>query len=358
MDKTLNLLYNIDMECEKCNSSRLKAYHRSNLDYVLNFKNKKWFYANPTIHEFIFYSTPWQVRCLDCFHDFTMPSPKKLHTPAVAEFTEIVFDLDHTLFNVEGSYLPPSGEQEAFKFSDPEGRFVYRVFPRPFLKQLIGFCISRFDRINFFTAATDWYAQELITSLQIPDHKLGFIKTRQDTVRGRPLSFEWEALKKMDNMLVVEDKPLVVEGYNNTIFKVPGFYGQTDDQELANILLYLNQNQQTFSAPVNFSGSIELFLKDIRIQFADLPSSEFKKILAINVPDQSYLDTLPIRTSFFKPYLVFEHHLGKFSFVDLLYKDYLTLYSIIKDYTEHCLLSEEEFSELIQKKANKYRRDF
>lgn len=211
------------MKCEKCGNTKLKAYHRNNLDYILNFKNNKWFYVNPTIHEFIFYSTPWQVVCIDCHHDFTMHSPKQINSPDISQFKEIVFDLDHTLFNVEGSYMPTSQEREVFKFSDPEGRFTYRVFPRPFVKELIDYCISRFERINFFTAATDWYAHELITYLQIPDQKLGFIKTRSDTVRGRPLSFDWEAIKKMDNMLVVEDKPLVVEGYNNTIFKVPGF---------------------------------------------------------------------------------------------------------------------------------------
>ena len=346
------------MKCVKCESDKLKAYHRKNFDYLLNYSHSKWFYVNPTIQEFVFYSTPWEVLCLDCSNNFQIVSPKKIHSPNLAKFSEIVFDLDHTLFNVEGSYMPLSQEKEAFKFSDPEGRFTYRVFPRPFVKELIEYCISRFECINFFTAATNWYAKELVSYLNIPETKLGFIKSREDTVRGRPLSFDWEALKKMDNMLVVEDKPLVVEGYNNTIFKVTGFYGQSDDKELLDLINYMNQNENKFESPSHISGVIDLFLRDLTIEITNFPSSKYKQILQIPIPSQEHLDNLPIRTSKFESYLVYEHQKAIFSFVDLYYSDYVKLWNIVSPYTPNSLLSEGDFNDLINKKVAKYKRNF
>lgn len=186
---------------------------------------------DPGIHSFYETSKDQNkvLRCLDCKEDLRWADTvQKILFPAI-DHKEIVFDLDHTLFHCELKEWDPDGD---FEFTSPDGKWTYVATKRPGLEDLMKNCLQRFEKNNFFTAATDWYAHVLIDSLNLPSEKIGFIKTRKHTFEGRPLSFERELLKPLNNSFVVEDKPLVIQGKNNRVFKIQPFYKGNEDKEL------------------------------------------------------------------------------------------------------------------------------
>ena len=343
------------MKC-KCGSQKLKAYNYENLDYIFYLVDSKWMNSNPHLQHY-YHTTrkPFNVSCLDCQEIWTAEILTPQYSPAI-NHKEIVLDLDHTLFHVEyGEEIPNSN----LIFKDPENKHSYYVFARPHLKELIKALESRFDKINFFTAAVDWYAQNLINHLEISPGKLGYIKTRKDTYEARPLSFDRELMKPMENSLVVDDKHLVIDGYNNVVLKIPPYFlDQKSDQELLKIIKLLNKDENQLTPPDKVRGEISFMLKDYGIEFKDLPYEKLTQILMVPGLTQNMLNKLPIRTTYYKPYMTYGNNFVRISFADISFENYKKIWKLVKDYTKTPVLAQTKFNNLIKVRAKSFRNDF
>lgn len=338
------------MKC-KCGSEKLRAVGES-LDYIFYQVEGRWVISNPQLTYFQSSQRPYQIYCYDCHNRSSVPELENIST-ATIDHKEITLDLDHTLFFVD---YGREVEGYDFKFSDPEPRgSIYYVYKRPHLDHFISELSKRFNKINFFTAATNWYALELINSLNISKEKLGYIKTREHTVRGRPLSFEWELIKNMENSLMVEDRPLVVEGYNNAIFKVEPFYLNKDDQGLINVLSRINQQGKVMDKPQTVSGEIDLFLRHLQFEVKDLPFSLIKEITSLKTRTQEELDQGPVRTTVFESYFEIVEDKLFIRVVDLNYPEYLKLVEKIKPYSKVRKMSAKKYRDLVDKRYKNLR---
>lgn len=338
------------MKC-KCGSEKLRAVGDS-LDYIFYQVEGNWVISNPELKYFHSTQRPYQIYCYDCHHHFSVDKLDKVSS-ATINHKEITLDLDHTLFFVD---YGREAEGYDFKFNDPEGGYTYYAYKRPHLDHFISELSKRFDQINFFTAATDWYAKELINTLKISKDKLGYIKSRADTVRGRPLSFEWELIKNMENSLMVEDRPLVVEGYNNIVFKVEAFYLNKEDKALLKVLSFLNQKGQVTETPEKVSGVIEVFLRHLQFEVKSLPFSLIREILDLPTRTQEEIDKGPVRTQVFKSYVQIVEKDLFIRIVDLNYPEYLSLVEKIKPFSKVRKISAKKYNAILEDRYSKSRK--
>lgn len=335
------------MECE-CRSSKLKAYNFSNLDYIL-FYVDKWIISDPSKTD-LFYSTKRQytIKCQDCNNEW-QDEIKEAFSPKITH-NEITLDLDHTLVHVTEDYYFDNTKTDK-KIKHPDINSYYSLTKRPHMDMFIKECCKIFDKINFYTASHDWYAKEVMEVIKIPKEKLGYIKTFKDTTRERPLSFEWEMMKHINNSLVIDDKPLVVKGYNNIVYKIPSFsaYSKENDTELLKALEIFKKKEFTIKIPDTFDCIIELFLKNTRIELKnislDLISTIFKEVKIITKEE---LSLLPVHTTLYYPYLDVINNQGRISMVDINYNNYETLCYIIRNHTNHQKFTPQEFNNLIR----------
>ena len=338
------------MKC-KCGSEKLRAVGDS-LDYIFYQVEGVWVISNPELTYFHSTRRPYQIYCYDCKNHFSANQLDKVCS-ATIDHKEITLDLDHTLFFVDYGREVNGYD---FKFEDPEGGYTYYAYKRPHLDLFISELSKRFDKINFFTAATDWYAKTLIGALKISEDKIGYIKTRVDTVRGRPLSFEWELIKNMENSLVVEDRPLVVEGYNNIVFKVEAFYLNKEDKALLKVLGCLNQKGKESKLPEKASGTVEIFLRHLQFEVTDIPLSLINDILNIPTRTQVEIDEGPIRTQVFKTYFqIIENDLF-IRLVDLNYSEYVSLVDKIRLFTKVKKISANKYNKILFDSYSKSRK--
>lgn len=213
------------MKCEKCGSDKLIAKQmitsfRSNIYYYVN---TKWVSENPMLKGYN--SNPAHVICFDC-HNYIKKDMvlTEVHIPKM-DHPEITLDLDATLFHTEYYSINDKVPEELkmlynFKIDNT----TYYTRKRPYLDQFIEYCIKSFDTINIFTSASTDYANHLIELLKIPKDKMGYIKTRPYTVCDRSIKeFERLHLKRINNSLIIDDQPLVYDGFNNLIYKIPPF---------------------------------------------------------------------------------------------------------------------------------------
>lgn len=337
-----------------CGSSHLRAYNPYQHDNIYYLVDGKWVLSDPSLKSY-FFSTkrPFLVKCMDCGNDwdekdiFPQISPRLDHK-------EIVLDLDHTLFYTE--YLSYT---DGFDHTFTLDGIAYYIFKRPHLDTFMKDLVERFDKINIYTASTRDYATELINLLNIPSDKLGYIKTRENCVLDRSISFEREYLKIMDNSLMIDDKPLVVHGYNNRVVAIKPYYLDKNDKELLSVLDLLKKKSKDLNQPKFFNGEVNLYLKDIHISFRKLPWDLYKEILKIPTLGQEELNQNQfIRTSYRDPYFVYDQGRGVFSFVDLSYENYLKIYKLVKEYTSHKVIEKDHFDKILEKRYKRVRNNF
>lgn len=286
--------------CTKCLGTRLNLIFYDNFDYRAQLYQGQWELVDPGSLGY-YYSTqyPPKVQCQSCHYTQNLLElPESLVTADLSRYPEITFDLDGTLFHTEyysvGEKYVPSCD---FTLVDTEAKINYYITKRPYVSELIKYCEDRFQKINFFTAALDWYAEKLISSLAISPGKIGWVKTRADTYRGRPLSFEWEFLKPQNQALIVEDKPLVVQGEGNQIIKVLEFGGDLQDQELLRVIQVLKSPAQKFCRPEIWSGQVELFLYGLNLPFTNITTEQRDQLLQLPVITEAEMAKLPVRTT-------------------------------------------------------------
>lgn len=349
--------YNYSMKC-LCGSSKLQAHNSENLDYILNYVNGKWIASNPATKSYFFSSRrDFSIRCLDCNKLQSLKSIESVISP-VLDHKEITLDLDHTLFHVEYAFELENCDF-TYSLQTNYGLIKYYTYKRPHLADFIKILESRFEKINFFTAASEDYAKELIKVLNISSNKMGYLKTIKDTLRERCLSFDEEYMKPMENTLVVEDKPLVVKGYNNQIIKVEPYnhYAKKDD-ELLKVIKILSKKNKVIHQPEKMSGDIKFFVRDLNISFKDMPFDLYSKIIDIKSKTKDELNKLYIIVQEAKPSFEYQDNQGSFSFTDLTYDNYVLLYSLISPYSYHKLLSSEEYDQVLAERVKEVKKMF
>lgn len=339
------------MKCVSCGSKKLKAHGR-NLDYIYSFNKGKWILSNPELGYYFSSENPFYISCISC-QKFWKEKVLKNQRTGTTNHSEITLDLDHTLFFTEyGFHVLKDCD---FSFLDESNKIYYSIFKRPGLDSFISFLKRNYKKINFYTSALDWYALKLIDSLNIEKELIGFIKTRKDTILDRSLSFDKEYMKLLDNSLVVEDKPLVISGYNNTIIKVKPYHNKIKDNELFRIKKLLNKRNKEIKVPKMISGEIHLYLKGMKIRFKNMPWNLFKKIIKIKSLSKEELEKQEILYNYQDPNFLYEYNKAKFNFVDISYKNYIKLYKIISPYALTKMISKDSFNNKIKNRLKKYR---
>jgi hypothetical protein len=350
-----NSWYNYDMVC-RCGSTKLKAFHYSNLDYILNYSAGRWFLSDPRInHRYYNTQRPWHVSCFDCKSQWEEANfDPDVYSPKVTN-TEIVLDLDHTLFHVEyyDKESDAIGSEFDFKFKVPQDPMYYFASKRPNLDEFVRRCCEKFAKISFFTSGVDWYAEELIKTLSIPKNKLGFVKSRADTYRARPLSFEWELMKPINNSLVLEDKPLVIDGYGNIVIKVSPYHSPAKerDSELLEVMKVFDKPESLLAPCDRLSGKVELRLRGLSLPFSDIPLSLAHEILTIPSASQEELDKLPITTRFYLPWLEVVNGHAVITFSDLNHSNYMRLMALINTQPKAKRLSKKKYEALFSARS-------
>ena len=338
------------MNCKKCGSNKLKAWSISNLDYIFYYVNNKWVLSNPLIQSYYFHSKNlFNFICTNCDYSFID------HKVDIKNFTkdrlkhkEITLDLDKTLFDVEYAF-----ELINYDFKFKLDQWTYYAVKRPHCDNFIKFLETKFDKINIFTAATKPYAEELIKNLNISEHKKGYVKTGEDTFKKRDLSFEYESMKNMNDSLMIDDKNLVINGFNNQVIKIDPFYHENkQDKSLLNIMKFLLKPElKTIRPPKTMDGHIDFRLRGLSIEFKDMPYRLYKKIISIPSKTQEEIDLMYCRMKAFSP--IFEYNKnGSFLFSDCTYENYLKVMNLILPYTSSQILSENEYNQLLINKEN------
>lgn len=295
------------------------------------------------------------INCYDCRSEWKVSELENQFSPAI-KHKEITLDIDATLIDTEYAWEEPTRD---FQFKDPDSRTIYYIFKRPHLDHFMAELQKRFDKINFFTSATEWYAKEILLHLNIAPEKMGWLKTRKDCVNGRPLSFDREYIKNMDNSLMIDDKFLVVEGYNNTVIKInPFHHSMKKDTELLDIISLLNKEKEEISCPKVISGEVSIYLRHHEIEFKNLPWEKHQDLLEIVSMTQAEIDLGKNRTKLTPNYFTYQNDLAKIGYTNVSFESYLKIQELLKGFTESILLSEEEFNSLTDNYYKKIKSSF
>lgn len=342
------------MNCPNCNSPKVIGYNPFNFKSLISLVDNEWILQDPQV-SYIYYHSKHRYfyRCSNCFSEIKKESNspiQKKFSPAI-NHNEIVLDLDGTLFY--HNHFDQRKIEWDLSIICPTTKFTIRQKARPFLKEFITFCINHFDKINIFTASEDWYAEHLISYLEIPKNKIGYIKTRKDTVLKRPISFEREFVKEINNSFVIEDKPLVIEGHNNTVYHIKEYWGDDRDRELKKLIKFIQNKKRKV---INFNKKIDinfkLFLKKIQIKTKKVPFSLIKEIEAsiTSITHEEMIKGGVFTNLNSFPYFISDYNGFQYQFSDLNYENYIRLINIIKSYIhQHKVLSENEFYDLLSK---------
>lgn len=343
------------MKCKKCGSTKLMAYNHRDFKSIMYYNSQKWILQSPTTN-YIYYNSKYSyyVRCLECHSDVDYQNTfifDKVYKPKI-EHKEIVLDLDGTLF-----YHNPYWQHEWTKWDIemkiPDRDRTIKQIKRPYLDQFIKFCCERFEKINFFTSAEQWYAEILIKNLNIPKDKLGFIKTRKDTVRCRPITFEWELIKRLNNSFIIEDNFQVIEGYNNVVYEIKEYISrdpEKDDALLKLIDFIKTHKEEKITFPKKANIKFELFLRNMEINTKDMPIKIMKKIEkeVVSITKEEMIEGKISTNLEAFPYSENSNDGMEFIFADLNYENYLKLFQIIKPYLlDHKKLTEKEFKQVM-----------
>jgi len=279
--------------CQCANPNWRAFIKRQDLFFYYNSRLNRWVVSDPRKN--YIKAANYCVECLSCHSLWTIDKLEPIYSPDTRH-DEIVCDLDSTLFFSDTAEFP--GYDFSFKLglveTGPkkwvEDRNTYYTRKRPSLDIFIKYCLANFERISFFTSAVEAYAKVLIDSLNLPPERIGFVKTRRDTVleRAYPLSSEREAMKPMDHRLILEDKPYVIKGNNNVIIRVNAYLGEDNDSELLKVIKKLKKAPKKLIPPKNMSGVITINGVSQILEFKKTPFTLLDQVLN-NLPRISFV---------------------------------------------------------------------
>ncbi|TXG79349.1 MAG: phosphoprotein phosphatase [Spirochaetes bacterium] len=163
----------------------------------------------------------------------------------------LILDLDETLFYSEHKSRMNDVSFDFINESFPIFEGEYYTMFRPHLKEFLKYIFANFT-IAVYTAASQDYAELLLTKMGVNLNTLEFLWARDRcTIKydyengfGNPVAHKklYKVGKKynLDNILMVDDKPHLIDCYGNVIGIKP-FYGDSSDKELLRLINYLDK---------------------------------------------------------------------------------------------------------------------
>lgn len=154
----------------------------------------------------------------------------------------LILDLDETLVYATEEKLE---RQEDFTIGE------YIVYKRPYLQEFIAFCLENFD-VAVWTSSTQNYAIKIVEEIFQNPNELKFLWSRLRCT----ISFDEEERenfleKKMtkvgrrgydlNKVIVIDDLPQVWRNSYGNLVRVNPFFGETDDNELQKLIIYLER---------------------------------------------------------------------------------------------------------------------
>lgn len=159
-----------------------------------------------------------------------------------AEKKLLILDLDETLIYATEEKLE---RQEDFIVGQ------YYVYKRPFLQDLIEFCLMNFD-VAVWTSSSQNYAMRIVEEIFPNQNELKFFWSRlRCTFRYDPELQENYFEKMMSKVrrrgydlakvIVVDDSPENWRNSYGNLVRVKPFFGEMDDNELQKLIVYLDR---------------------------------------------------------------------------------------------------------------------
>ena len=154
----------------------------------------------------------------------------------------LILDIDETLlFATE----KPLSHNEDFMAQH------YFVYLRPYLREFLDFANHNF-RVAIWTSSNELYAQHIVKHIIPSDIPLEFVWARQRCVaKFNPENWEHEYIKdlkkvkrkgyKLEQILMVDDTPKKLRRNFGNLIKISPFMGDQRDEELLDLMVYLEQ---------------------------------------------------------------------------------------------------------------------
>lgn len=154
----------------------------------------------------------------------------------------LILDLDETLVYATEELLE---RKEDFVVGQ------YYVYKRPYLQKFIEFCLENFD-VAVWTSSTMNYAIKVVDKIFPNPDVLKFFWARERCTfsfdeEGRDNFLEKKMTKvrrcgyDLAKVIVVDDTPEKWRNSYGNLVRVKSFFGETDDNELKKLILYLQQ---------------------------------------------------------------------------------------------------------------------
>lgn len=153
----------------------------------------------------------------------------------------LVLDLDETLIYARSS------PTDYYDFTIDTGGSIYYVQKRPYLDVFLRYAAEYFD-IAFWTAATRYYAEEILRRILHVSIEPKFLFTREETsfIYKRPvkdLYYVWSSWSHYDetNTLVLDDNSHTYRYNVANALRIRSFQGDVRDNELIHLLHVLEE---------------------------------------------------------------------------------------------------------------------
>ena len=327
------------MKCLKCNSSHIIIFNRIKLkETLISIKNDDLIFQDPHVNN-IYYNSKYSYEqmCTNCYDIKDYDNEVLEVISPSLNHKEITLDIDGTL--IDRNFFPnEEWDTIDFKIKVPDMNKTYNIKKRPYLKEFIQFCSEHFEKINIYTAAEKWWMEQVLNNIKIPKNKIGYLKTGKDTEWKRPISFEREHVKKVNNSLVIDDNFKGIEGYNNLVYHIPKYFytgsdsKNNDDQLLKLKEFILNKKEETIKLPSVFKGKLNLQLRNISIPIKNISKKEaYQLITDIESIKDEEMKNHSSWCSDYNPYFEINSNIIDIKFRDVNYNNYL---KIIKKYSK------------------------
>ena len=350
------------MKCIKCDSSNIIIFNRvTSKETLISVKNNYLVFQDPFVNH-IYYNSryPYEQMCLNCYDIKNYNNDISEVLSPMPSHKEITLDIDGTLIDRQ-YFHDENWDTIDFKIKVPDMNKTYNIKKRPYLEEFIKFCSEHFKKINIYTAAETWWMEQVLNNIEIPKNKIGYLKTGKDTEWKRPISFEREHVKKVNNSLVIDDNYKGIEGYNNLVYHIPKYFytgsdSRNNDNELIKLKEFiLTKKESKIKWSNSFKGNINLQLRKLSIPIININKKEsYELIKNIKSIKDEEMKNHSSWCSDYEPYFEIDSDIIDINFRDINYENYL---KIIKKYSKFICpsykkLDKKTFKTLAEKKES------
>jgi RNA polymerase II subunit A small phosphatase-like protein len=165
----------------------------------------------------------------------------------------LILDLDECLIHSVHQTQLDEMSYDFYKNSFDVLEGVYRTMKRPNLKEFLSYAFNNFN-VGIWTAAGFEYALEILKNIEINVNDLAFFYSEKNCtpkynygdgwgmghiVYHKKISKLSKRGWKMKDILMIDDKPELIDSYGNVIGIDP-FYGDVNDSELIKLMKYID----------------------------------------------------------------------------------------------------------------------